>query len=113
MDPKHITRVKSSLAAWMNNKRRLEPQEEPGLISGESKDTRKRKRKEEMKEKVVGEWGAVFLLVRIPKRNICTSGVSQTKELCTRCVPPPKKVCTGWVSACVRMPCPTFAPVRS
>ena len=57
VDPKHIARVKSSLAAWMNTKRRLEQQEEPGLISGESKDTRKRKRKEEMKENVLGEWG--------------------------------------------------------
>ena len=57
LDPKHIVRVKSSLAAWMNNKRRLEQQEEPGLISGESKDTRKQKRKEEMKQKVLGEWG--------------------------------------------------------
>ena len=51
-----MARVKSSLQAWMGNKRRLEHQEEPGLARGESKDTRKRKRKEEMKEQVVKKW---------------------------------------------------------
>ena len=51
-----MARVKTSLMAWMNNKRRLEQMEESGLIRGESKDTRKRKRKEEVKEQVVREW---------------------------------------------------------
>ena len=36
--------------------RRLEQLEEPGLMRGESKETRKRKRKEEIKEQVVGQW---------------------------------------------------------
>ena len=51
-----MSRVTSSLTAWMNNKRRLEQQEEPGLASGDSNDTRERKRKEEFKEQVVEKW---------------------------------------------------------
>ena len=50
---------------------------------------------------------AVFLLVRIPKRNYC---VSQFMFLCTGWVcTPKKKPCAGCVSACVRMPYPMFA----
>ena len=56
MENKHMDRVKASLAAWIHNRRRLEQLEEPGLIRGESKETRKRKRKGEIKEQVVGQW---------------------------------------------------------
>ena len=56
VDKKHMERVKAGLAAWIQNRRRLEQLEEPGLIQGESKETRKRKRKEEIKEQVVGQW---------------------------------------------------------
>ena len=55
VEKKHMERVKAGLAAWIHNRRRLEQLEEPGLIRGESKETRKRKRKEEIKEQVVGQ----------------------------------------------------------
>ena len=45
VEKKHMDRVKASLSAWIHNRRRLEQLEEPGLIRGESKETRKRKRK--------------------------------------------------------------------
>ena len=56
VEKRHMDRVEASLSAWIHSRRRLEQLEEPGLISGESKETRKRKRKEEIKEQVVGQW---------------------------------------------------------
>ena len=51
VERRHIDSVKASASAWMHNRRRMEQLEEPGLISGESKEARKIKRKEEIKEK--------------------------------------------------------------
>ena len=45
VEKSHPDRVKAGVSAWMHNRRRMEQLEEPGLIRGESKETRKRKRK--------------------------------------------------------------------
>ena len=56
VDRKHINRTIRAIQAWMQQKKILEQEREPGLRQLERKNNEKRKRKEQLKQKVVEEW---------------------------------------------------------
>ena len=56
VEEEHTSRLQQAITAWVAQKRRIEQMQEPGLKQGESKASKKRRRKEEVKQQVLSDW---------------------------------------------------------